>query len=446
MAPQPTPQDWDRLIKALRGAATLSPTAGATSLPMGIPASGITATAGPEALFAAGLYDPTRLAALEQDMLNQLTLDYLREVRGLGGLPEPPKATVFSYQVNPTIANNPEITRVFNDLIIPRLSSGEYTAQEAKNALNEVAKDPAFSQATRNTISKARDVLASEVDNYVNEYVKAQRDRVAYEQSLTSGMANAEQIAAQAGLAKPTLETARLKLYSDLGMPQLAAAPSPTEQFDLPLELFTNQERVKDLAAQLNYGQAAQRTPYLQRLEASLGEQNRLAGSFQARANQEAARKYAEEMTKDYATGAKAGDIAKGTALAIGGAALSPFTFGLTGAGGIIGGIKSIGKAGERERSEKQAAYQQFYNQKLAELSAQPGVKPIKLIDISPEARKARRLEVRAQRFLRAELNRAQKEAEKASSELTALGITPYSQFTNQILLNAALQATKPKK
>ena len=440
--PQPAPQDWERLIKALRAASVLSPTAGAASLPMGIPASGITATAGPEALFAAGMYDPTRLAALEQDMLNQLTLDYLREVRGLGGMPEPPKATVFSYQVNPTITNNPEISRIFNDLLIPRLSSGEYTAQEAKNALNEVAKDPAFSQATRNTINKARDVLASEVDNYVNEYVKAERDRVAYQQALTGGMANAEQIAAQAGLAKPTLETARLKLYSDLGMPQLAAAPSPTEQFDLPLELFANQERVKELTNQLSYGKAAQRTPYLQRLEASLGEQNRLAGSFQARANQEAARKYAEEMTKGYATGAKAGDIAKGVALSVGGSALSP----LIGIGGLVGGIRSVGKAGERERGEKQAAFQQFYNQKLAELSAQPGAKPIKLIDISPEARQARRLEVRAQRLLRAELNRAQKEAEKASSDLTALGITPYSQFTNQILLNAALQATKPKK
>lgn len=440
--PQPKPQDWERLFTALRAASVLSPTAGATSLPMGIPASGITATAGPEALFASGMYDPTRLAALEQEAYNQLTLDYLREVRGLGGLPEPPKATVFSYQVNPTITNNPEITRIFNDLLIPRLSSGEYTAQEAKNALNEAAKDPAFSQATRNTLSQARDVLSSEVDNYVNEYVKSQRDRVAYEQSLTSGMANAEQIAAQAGLSRPTMEAARLKLYSDLGMPQLAAVPSPTEQFNLPPELFMDQARIKELTNQLNYGQAAQRTPYLQRLEASLGEQNRLAGSFQARANQEAARKYAEEMTKGYATGAKAGDIAKGVALSVGGSALSP----LIGIGGLIGGIKSIGKASERERGEKQAAYQQLYNQKLAELSAQPGVKPIKLIDISPEARKARRLEVRAQRFLRAALNKAAREAEKASNELTALGITPYSQFTNQMLLNAALQATKPKK
>lgn len=471
------PLDFSWLTSLLGSVAQQSPVSQLTSLPMGLPASGINATAGPEVLYASGMFDPSRISALVEDRYNQLLAEHQIKLADIyGDLPLPPSQT-YSYQTDSYFSARPEVGEVFSDIIRNINEGGLATPAEAKNALMSLASNSGLPQALRTQLANDSDYLSDVVDSYFRERGSYARDMAEYEQKYGSARQAADAKAAALGISVPTKQQAYGQVVTDLGAPQLAALPSPTEQFELPLSQFADTDALRRLESEFAIGRSKLSSPRMDVARRALEQQNKLAQSYQGRANQELARQFAEQQTSGYSTRPKAGDIAKGVGLTALGGLLAPFTFSTSGLAGLVGGVRSVQKAGEREKGEKQAAMQNFFKQKFAELqggSQTPSVpattrRPMQmdqadlilqnlgfskeipddltmqLIRTNKEAREARRQQVRAYRFAKSAVNKALKEQTQAQNFLTSAGITPYSQASAQLLLNAALQSSKKK-
>lgn len=471
------PLDFSWLAPLLGLVAQQSSVSQLSSLPMGVPASGINTTAGPEVLYASGMFDPSRISALVEDRYNQLLAAHQTQLADIyGDLPLPP-TQIYSYQTDNYFTARPDVSEVFSE-IIRKINSGAIaTPAEAKAVLAASATSSGIPQNVRSQLMNDQDYLSGALDDYFGERNTFSRDIAEYNQKYGNARLVAEQKAAALGLSAPTKQQAYAEVVTDLGAPQLAALPSPTEQFELPLSQFADTDALRRLESEFAIGRSQLASPRMDVARRALEQQNKLAQSYQGRANQELARQFAEDQTRGYATGPKAGDIAKGIGLTALGGFLAPFTFGTSGIAGLVGGARSVQKAGERERSEKQAAMQNFFKQKFSELQAgsqtpavsAPVRRPMQmdqadlilqnlgfskeipddltmqLIRTNKEAREARRQQVRAYRFAKAAVNKALKEQTKAQDFLTSAGITPYSQTSAQLLLNAAMQGTKKK-
>lgn len=469
------PNDYSWVNDLLAQVARQSPVSQLSSLPPGLRASGINATTGPEVLYASGMFDPSRLEGLINDKYAKLLADHQTSLADVyGDLPLPP-AESYSYQNSTYLAGRPEISEIFSAAIVPGIQSGQLSTEaEVANYLTELAKGN-FPPEVKNAIIAEQDTIGDLIARTRNEYEKYLGDVQAYNTKYGAQKLVADQKAAALGVALPTKQDAWSEVANDLGAPQLASLPSPTEKFELPLSQFTDAERLADLAGQSRAAVSRLQSPRMAAMSRRLAEQDAMAQRWQGRANQELARQYAMDQTKDYATGPKAGDIAKGAALFGVGSLLSPLTFGLSGIAGAIGGVKSVADAGKRERGQKQEAMARFADEKFRELQAgpsgrvipsmparprtaaqqkedailtalgfdvsKPSAEQLRLIRGNKEARQLRRDQVRAQRFARAAVQRALKEQSKAQDFLSQAGITPYTQSAAQLLLNAAMQA-----
>lgn len=472
------PNDYSWLLPLLSNVASQTGYGqGVSSLPAGLPASGINATLGPEVLYASGMFDENRIAGLVRDRYDQLLSQYeLAKAKVYADIPSAP-APNFSYQIDPLITNNPDIAEIFIDDIVPAIQSGQIaTTEDVQNVLRGLVTESNLPADLKNRLASSSQALADRGETFIREYNKYLIDVRDFETKNAGAAMSAQAQLDALGIAKPTERQAYAEVVSELGAPQLAGLPSPTERFNLPLSQFADPTRLAELERESTGALSRLSSPRMDVLRRGLEQQNLMAQNWQGRANQELARQYAMEQTKDYATGPKAGDILKGIGVGVAGAALTPLTFGASGILGLLGARNAIQAGAQREQGEKQQAMQNFFQRKFAELqagqaapaprprqrsaqdeqlnamlnelgfnTAAPDALTMQLIRQNPEARQSRRAQVRAQRFARAALSKGLREQAKAEEFLASAGITPYSQAMAQLLNNAAMQAQKKK-
>jgi hypothetical protein len=166
-----------------------------------------------------------------------------------------------------------------------------------------------------------------------------------------------------------------------------------------------------------------------------------------------AANKAYEQYIQQNRGGRTAGDIARGVGLL----ALSPVGAVVPGGGipFVTGAFKNL--FGEKKPSEKviagakrkgmEAARAEMdkINKQLANPSTRETLIGRIAGELSPSARKARYESILANQAAKMDAMRAQREIEKAQAVLTSMGLTPFEQARNQLLMNAATFSAKKK-
>ena len=228
--------DYGWLTELLSMVASQSPVQGISSLPSGLRASGINATAGPEVLYAAGMFDSDRISALVRDEYNRLTADYQSSLADIyGDLPLPPAET-YSYQFDPYFNSRPEIKEIFDYSILPGIANGTLSTEtDINNFFNELIQNSNYPQELKNTFLVEQDKLTDLVKTTNNEFASNAEKLASYESKYGAARAAADAKAAALGQAPPTEQQAYANVVKGLGAPQLAGLPSQTERIWLKI-------------------------------------------------------------------------------------------------------------------------------------------------------------------------------------------------------------------
>jgi hypothetical protein len=104
----------------------------------------------------------------------------------------------------------------------------------------------------------------------------------------------------------------------------------------------------------------------------------------------------------------------------------------------VIAGAKRKGMEAARAEMDK-------INKQLANPSTRETLIGRIAGDLSPSARKARYESILANQAAKMDAMRAQREIEKAQAVLTSMGLTPFDQARNQLLMNAATFSAKKR-
>lgn len=473
--------DYGWLTELLSMVASQSPVQGISSLPSGLRASGINATAGPEVLYAAGMFDSDRISALVRDEYNRLTADYQSSLADIyGDLPLPPAET-YSYQFDPYFNSRPEIKEIFDYSILPGIANGKLSTEaDIDSYLGGLLKDGNYPQEFKNILAVEEEKIKDLIKTTNSEFASNAEKLAEYQSRYGAAKMAADAKAEALGAAPPTEQQAYANVVKGLGAPQLAGLPSPTERFELPLKNFLDTEKLGDLQSEFSIARSKLESPRMERLQRAQTQQDLMAQRWQGRANQELARQFAERETEPKQRGFLE-------------------TFGSKVAGAVSalpsGGLRGVSAMGneasdllatiftgtspkqERAKSARQKAMEGIAAQEFARLQgagpapapmgrmpartgqqqledallkelgfdvSKPDERTLRLIrGGNREARLLRRQQVGAQRRARAAVQKALRDRARAQDFLAQAGITPASQAQAQLLLNAALQAAK---
>lgn len=437
MAPQPQPVNpLAQFGQIIQGVAGQNQVPSFSGLPLGMTSSGVNAAFSPEVLFASGLYSPQQLNAGIEATLQNLLAKYQRDISG-GQIPFGATEGYFVYNQKPQYAEGTELGNVIRGAA-NGIIAGEFTADDAVAKLKKGLDDGTIPA----TVAPYFSQLAADIKQFGDTELPNYRQNIAKYQYETGGR--------QADIPMPTRQQAMLEYYNQIGMPQLAVLPDPTAQYQIDPFLFMDKGRFEDLGQRASSAQTAYESE-LRRLEPQL--QKRLGFFNRAVPAIKASNKAYERYIEENRGGKTAGDIARGIGLLGAGAA----TGAIPGLGipFLVGGFRNL--FGEKKPSAKVIAGAKRKGMEAAKAEmAKTGIQlqdpnlRAQLIgkiagELSPSAKKARYESILANQAMKMDAMRAQREIEKAQAALTSMGLTPFDQARNQLLMNAAVFSAKKR-
>jgi hypothetical protein len=344
--------------------------------------------------------------------------DYNQQVQRLTALPFEATFDSLSFNRKPLYAAGTEIGELMRDAI-DAIASGTQTAAGALESINNGIASGVVPAEVADSIGE----IGTDLTNF------ADKELPAYEKALAKYKYDSAQSLANAGITEPTQQDARLKFFKDLGVPQMALLPDPSEKYKVDPTMFMDQkvldkigriknEASKTIAAEESrlYGDLKREEGWAQRTR-RLG--NVLAGAQQAR---DKALGGAPAEVKDTRSWWQKGfnKIAQG-----------PY--------GPQAPFAAPAKTGTNEVGQR--AFEEYLASNLPKVAQGRTV-----YDLSPRAKEARNKTLAAEGAMRILAKGAQPEVLKAETLLANAGLTPYQQAVNQILANAAAMQTKLKK
>lgn len=384
-----------------------------STLPIGV--SGATAgnVFNPETMLLTGAFNPAQFTAAIDSKYNQMLMDYQSKVDRV--MQRPYEATLGSIGLDETFYNpSSEIGELMQDAV-NSIAVGDQTAAGALDRINSI-------------IDTLPPEVAANIDRISNDLTQfEEKDLPRYRDAVKKYEYDTAQAMANLGITKPTRQDAKLSFYSDLGMPQLALLPDPTDQYDLPIEEFTNKATMERLR-----GQSTKAMDVLGRV-ADVGV-SPMTQRWQGRANMDIARSAAEKAKQDWLSKNLPKDdrdfISKGLDFAGG----SPII------GGLFGGNRRQ-KEVNQANAKAQEIYNRTYQNKLNELQSNMPTAS----GYGKETERAARTERFVQKAIARELELAKPKQQQAQAALLSAGITPWQQAMDQLLRNAQAMSTKLK-
>jgi len=354
----------------------------------------------PEMLIASGMFDPARIAALQESYLSRQQADWAKQLEPyLRPVDQPTDIVESMVQSNPYYAANPDIASILINNVFPTITSGTKTAEQTKNDLIE-----SFATGELPLSGTDQSFILSEIDRFNTQLPKYLQDMAEFETKSTAQEAEAARMLESLGLSAPSIESARMQMYKDLGMPQLGLLPDITEKYTFDPQLFAD----KDLLARATgYETKAQ-----DKLSAALPKAQELAGRGTA-------------MSEYVASRLSAIDAGKGDKYEKERIAALP----------TMKEWRNQGGKGDYN------AYRKWYNRELdrikgvarsiREQTESKGPRSYKTYTpqmVSPDVVSAQRALGGVEKMRALETTRSQQEAQKLTDALTAAGITPFQQ------------------
>lgn len=405
----------------------------ASAYPYNVSASGVTSAFNPEILFASGVVSPETVAMGQQDIYAQLVADYAKRSQ--------PKVVYEATEqyLRDSLGKYGVGTDPVSDFVqqaAERIASGSITADqiltEAQKSAKELPKEVVDNWAS---VSSTLTDFSKKADIYRTAKAKQAFD--------------AQTSMADLGPA-PSMTEARAQYFKQMGVPQLAALPDPTEQFAVSPETFApDRDKLEKLRNALRVAEIGKNTVGKNAASREAIRLGKEAEIYARKAAQELAGKRADQLVANMKDDLSWTDIilkgganvAAGTAT---GAAAGSFIPGLgTAAGGVIGGLAGLASAftggskeDDRLEAEKKAARDAAYKAELAKLTSkipQPSQEDV-LGKYSPQYRAAQNAERDARMALAREEDYAKAVADAFQRRLAERGITPYNQAMNSIL------------
>lgn len=400
-----------QLASSIANQAPMNPLLMASAFPANVSASGISGAFSPEILLASGILTPQRIAAAEQAALEQLQAQYLADVS---------KTIERPYEAS---------DQYLMDVIMPYENRTDDVADYLKGAVAAMAAGQTNPESLRIKFGEANlpNLVANQAEIY--NVIDTFYDRLNRNKAAQQEYNYKVQQAGVGGVGAPTAEQARVKAFESLGLGNLAGAlPSPTEQYDIPSDVFVNQDRVKALEAELARASGNVMTAGSYAFPATRYA-NKQAEVYAAKANQEALR---NAVAKAQANVVGAPDVAERAVDFATKVISPPFMPNLFG--------ETSQEAYDRKR--KEAAVAAFATEKARQAQA-PKVPQMTMEQVSPTYKAAKASQTAASGGIQGETERANRLAKMLSDKLAAAGYTPYQQSVNQLINYAIATARK---
>lgn len=368
--------------------------------------STISSAFNPEMLIASGLFDPARVSAMQQSILAAQQADWAKQLEPYMKTLSPDFTDAdFSYNYNPILMANPDALSALTNAVFPAIKAGTTSADTAKsNLIKEFSSGGSLSDIPIDVQS----AMINEIENYSKELPKYFQAQQKFATETAAQESEAATVLERMGLSAPSIDTARMQFYKDLGVPQLALLPDVTEQYEFGPEAFIDP---KLLERATGYEKAAQ-----EKLDKALPEAEKTASQATAMSEYVSSRLSAadaDKLKKDYITKQKAD-------------------------------IPSYNEwyKGNRQARVKyggdQNAYVRWKKDKLEEIDkvAQNLYKSVKPRTskvytptmINPQVGRAQTALAGVEKMRALETERATSEGKKLTAALTAAGITPFQQ------------------
>jgi hypothetical protein len=402
----------------------------------GMTSSLVSGAFSPETMFASGSFSPQALQGAIDSAYQQLLNKYNQELSRITAVPF--EATFGSLSINSDQLYSPgtEIGELMRDAV-NSIALGQRTAAQALDDINKGISSGVVPADVANYVGKIGDDLKR-----IEE-----RELPQYRQAIQKYQYDAQQQLANAGLMEPTRQDARMKVYSDLGVPQMALLPDPTEQFQLDPYMFADQElvsRYKNMAQAGGERLGSIVTGALPAAERQAAREARWLSPERITAGIEARKKATaagEKAKRDFLGNnvpkSDRGFFQKGLDL-LGEDRLLGWT---------VGGPNRDDFLLAPIKAEAEKRFTSAYEKALAnELSKYKPKTAEQIVMASPGAREANKQRLVGEAALRVLAGGTAPRVAKAQAFLANAGITPFSQAMNQILLNAQAAGTKVKK
>jgi hypothetical protein len=356
----------------------------------------------PEMLIASGMFDPARVAALQESYLSRQQADWAKQLEPyLRPVDQPTDIVESMVQSNPYYAANPDIASILINNVFPTITSGTKTAEQTKNDLIE-----SFATGELPLSGTDQSFILSEIDRFNTQLPKYLQDMAEFETKSTAQEAEAARMLESLGLSAPSIESARMQMYKDLGMPQLGLLPDITEKYTFDPQLFADKDLLERATG---YETKAQ-----ERLTSELPKATDLAGRATAMSEYVASRSAAQRGEE-----AKQKYIQEQTAK-----------------------IPSAREWMKKNPGKDMNAYVRFVGDEEKRIATVAGniakggqykwtpgtTKQFTAADVSPIVARAQRALGGVEKMRALETTRSQQEAQKLTDALTAAGITPFQQ------------------
>jgi hypothetical protein len=404
----------------------------AGAYPYDVSPSGVASSFNPEILLASGVVSPETVAMGQQDIYAQLVADYAKRSQ-----PKDVYEASDQYLID-SLGKYATGTDPLSDFVqqaADRIASGSVTPDqilaEAQKSAQDLPKEVVDNWAN---VSTTLTNFGKAADTY-----RTARAKQAYDARTNM---------ADLGPA-PTMTQARAQYFEDLGVPQFAALPDPTERFAVSPETFApDREKLENLRNALTVAEIGKNTVGKNAASREAIRLGKEAEIYARKAARELAGKRADQLVSDMKDDLSWGDVAKGGANVAAGAATGAAVGSVvpvigTGAGAVLGGLAGLASAftggskeDDRLEETKRVARYAAYQAELAKLEAnipKPSREDV-LGKYSPQYRAAQNTERDARIALAREEDYSKAVADAFQRRLAERGITPYNQAMNTIL------------
>lgn len=393
-----------------------------SSLPAGLTGANIKNAFTPEVLFASGMMGGQSFQPMIDNIYNEMVADYNRQVEKLTALPWEATFQSLDFNADPVYAQGTEIGELFRDAV-DGITAGNLTAAQALQNINNAISSGAVPEETAQYIGKIGDDLAT----------FEERDLPSYRNAVRKHEYTSTQALESAGITAPTQQDARLKFFKDMGAPELALLPDPSERYKVDPELFMDKKVLSKIRSQQERA-AKTIADEESRLSSKLSDKNlgnRLRGLTKVldKANQVRLEAEASAEVPERSTWSKIWNAPVVTG------ALSK----VYGVNKLVSPPKPYGS--QQRKDAGLAAAEQF----LASPQAGRLAQPKSVYDLSPAALKAKQQQLAANAAMNILSRGAAPKVERTQRMLESVGLTPYQQAMNQMIANAVAMQTKIK-
>lgn len=429
-----TEEERQALIALLAGqiGGGVNPLLMSSAYPYNVSPAGVTSSFNPEILLSSGLVSPETVARGQQDIYTQLMADWTRR-----STPRVDYEASDQYLID-ALGRYATGTDPISDFVrqaADRIASGSVTVdqvlaqgQEESDALPKEVRDNWANVTT--TLTN----FGKSADTYRTAQAKQAYDT--------------RDLAATVGPA-PTMSEARTKFFTDLGVPQFAVLPDPTEQYAVSGETFIADrdkfQKLQQALATAERARTASTKTAKGREAIRLGKE---AEIYARKAAMELAGKTADAQVAGMKDNLGALDYARGVNNVLAGTATGAAIGSVvpvigTGVGAALGGIAGLASAftgGSKEDDElerkKREARQAIYMKELARRNSEiPTMNPEESYrKYSDVYRAADVAAIDAGLAVKRESDYAQAVADAFNRRLAERGVTPYNQAMNSLL------------